>query len=71
MKKVLVLAAVLSIVLVVALLALQHIDNYAASWRMRETPAVRPHEEPLLVMANGVVPVSDGEALLRLFRKSP
>jgi mono/diheme cytochrome c family protein len=65
-KKVLVLAAVLSVVLVVALLALQHIDNYAAPWRMRETPAVRPHEEPLLIMAAGVVPVSDDEALLRI-----
>ena len=66
MKKVLVLAAVLSIVLVVALLALQHIDTYAEFWRMRETPAVRPHEEPLLLMQDGVVPVSDGEAFLRI-----
>ena len=66
MKKVLVIVAVLSVVLVVALLVLQHIDTYAEFWRMRETPAVRPHEEPLLLMEDGVVPVSDGEALLRL-----
>jgi mono/diheme cytochrome c family protein len=32
---------------------------------MRETPAVRAHEEPLLVMEKGVVPVSGGEALLK------
>lgn len=66
MKKALAIAAVLSVVLVVALLLLQHIDTYAEFWRMRETPAVRPHEKPLLLMENGVVPVSDGEALLSL-----
>jgi mono/diheme cytochrome c family protein len=64
-KKALLIAAVLSIVLVVAVLALQYIDTYAGFWRMRETPAVRPHEEKLLVMEPGVVPVSDGEAFLR------
>ncbi len=66
MKKALVIAAVLSIVLVAALLVLRHIDTYTDFWRMRETPAIRPHEEPLLVMEDGVVPVFDGEALLRL-----
>lgn len=65
MKKALVIAAVLSIVLVVAVLVLQHIDTYANFWRMRETPAVRPHEEPLLIMQEGVVPVSTAEVMLR------
>ena len=31
---------------------------------MRETPGVKPHEEPLLIMEGGVVPVSGGEAVL-------
>ncbi|GBC59781.1 hypothetical protein DENIS_0722 [Desulfonema ishimotonii] len=35
-------------------------------WRMWETPAVRPHEEELLVMPEGTVPVSGGEAFHRL-----
>ena len=75
MKKALILGVVVSFVLLLAVLALQYIDNYAASWRMRETPAVRPHEKPLLLMEDGVVPVSDGEAFLRLTKakdlKSP
>ena len=36
------------------------------SWeRMWETPAVSPHEEPIPAMADGVVPFSGGEELLR------
>jgi cytochrome c1 len=69
-KKALILGVVVSFVLLLAVLALQYIDNYAASWRMRETPAVRPHEEPLLIMEDGVVPVSDGEAFLRITKAS-
>jgi mono/diheme cytochrome c family protein len=34
--------------------------------RMRETPAVRPHEEPLLVMEKGVVPFEGGEMIYRV-----
>lgn len=33
--------------------------------RMRETPGVKPHEEPLLIMKEGIVPFEGGEALLR------
>ena len=32
---------------------------------MRETPAVRPHEEPIAAMRPGVVPVQGGEAVFR------
>jgi mono/diheme cytochrome c family protein len=32
---------------------------------MRETPAIRPHEDPLLIMEEGIVPVSGGEAIYR------
>jgi len=64
-KKALVLGAILSFVLVVAVLVLRHIDDYAEFWRMRETPGIRPHEQPLLIMQEGTVPVSAAEALLR------
>jgi len=32
---------------------------------MRETPAVRPYEEPLLKMEAGLVPINGGEAVYR------
>lgn len=40
-------------------------DNRFAPGRMRETDAVRPHEEPLLIMSKDVVPFDGGEAKLR------
>lgn len=40
-------------------------DNNMTYWRMWETPAVRPHEEPIPDMAEGVVPFDGGEAELR------
>lgn len=33
--------------------------------RMWETPAVRPHEEPLLILSEDIVPFSGGEELYR------
>lgn len=66
MKKALVLGVVVTLVLLGAVLALRQIDDYADFWRMRETPGVKPHEEPLLIMAEGVVPVSAAEAILRI-----
>jgi len=45
--------------------ALIYYDNYFRYGRMRETPAVRPHEEPLLLMEKGLVPYSGGEAMFR------
>lgn len=66
MKKALVLGVIVAFVLLGAVLALRLIDDYADFWRMRETPGVKPHEEPLLIMAEGVVPVSAAEAILRI-----
>ncbi len=43
--------------------ALMAYDKYFPYGRMRETPAVRPYEQPLLVMEAGTVPVSDPEAV--------
>jgi len=34
--------------------------------RMWETPSVRPHEEPILAMDSGLVPVAGGETRFRL-----
>jgi mono/diheme cytochrome c family protein len=65
MKKVLVLFTVVVGVHLVAYFALIYYDNNFRYGRMRETPAVRPHEEPLILMEAGVVPVNGGDALLR------
>jgi mono/diheme cytochrome c family protein len=65
MKKVLtflLLAAVVGLVLYQALI---YYDNDFKYGRMRETPGVRPHEQPLLIMQAGVVPVSGGDAVLK------
>ena len=42
--------------------ALMAYDRYFPYGRMRETPAVRPYEKPLLVMEAGTVSVADPEA---------
>jgi mono/diheme cytochrome c family protein len=42
--------------------ALMAFDKYFPYGRMRETPAVRPYEKPLLVMESGTVSVKDPEA---------
>ena len=49
----------------VAYEALMYYDNSFRYGRMRETPAVRPLEDPLLKMEAGIVPVSGGEAIYR------
>ena len=41
-------------------------DNDFRYGRMRETPAIKPHEEPLIPMAAGLVPLTGGDGLLRL-----
>jgi mono/diheme cytochrome c family protein len=64
-KKILVLFLVVSVLAVVAIYTVRYFDDYARYGRFRETPAVHPHEEPLLVMKNGTVPVTGGEAVYR------
>jgi mono/diheme cytochrome c family protein len=58
------------IIVVIFVLAAYHLlvyyDNNFRYGRMRETPAVRPYEEPLLVKESGVVPVNGGEAIYRV-----
>lgn len=65
MKKLLGLILVLIVGVLVAYHALIYYDNEFRYGRMRETPAVKPHEEPLPIMPAGVVPVSGGDALYR------
>ena len=65
MKKIVGFFIVVGVILYVAYEALMYYDNNFRYGRMRETPAIRPHEDPLLIMAEGVVPVSGGEAIYR------
>ncbi len=65
MKKIIGLLIVIGIVGYVAYEALMYYDNHFRYGRMRETPAVRPHEDPLLNMEAGIVPFSGGEAIYR------
>ena len=53
------------VVLFAAYEALMYYDNNFRYGRTRETPAVRPLEDPLLRMEAGLVPVSGGEAIYR------
>jgi mono/diheme cytochrome c family protein len=64
MKKLLVPVALL-VVLTAAYQGLMTFDNNFPFGRMRETPAVRPYEKPILVMEAGLVPFEGGEALYR------
>jgi mono/diheme cytochrome c family protein len=66
MKKVFFLFIIVVGFHLVAYFGLIYYDNNFRYGRMRETPAVRPHEEPLILMEAGVVPVTGGEALLRV-----
>ena len=65
MKKIIGFIIVVGVVLYVAYEALIYYDNNFRYGRMRETPAIRPHENPLLIMEKGIVPISGGEAIYR------
>ena len=75
MKKIIGLCIVVAVLILAAYQGLIFYDNNFRYGRMRETPAVRPHEEPLLIMEAGVVPFSGGEMNYRAQRpddlKSP
>jgi mono/diheme cytochrome c family protein len=66
MKKLVALLIGAAVVLLVVYHALIYYDNNFRYGRMRETPGVKPHEEPLLIMEAGVVPTSGGEAVIRV-----
>ncbi len=64
MKKILLFVIVAVAALVVYELLIYYDNNFPYG-RMRETPAVKPYEKPLLVMEAGIVPFKGGEAIYR------
>jgi mono/diheme cytochrome c family protein len=66
MKKIFGFVIAVVVVMLVAYNALMYYDNNFRYGRMRETPAVRPYENPILIMEDGIVPVSGGEAVYRV-----
>ena len=66
MKKTIGFFIVVAIFVLAVYHALVYYDNNFRYGRMRETPAVRPYEEPLLVKEAGLVPVNGGEAIYRV-----
>lgn len=66
MKKLAGFIIVVAIIALTAYQALMYYDNNFRYGRMRETPGVRPHEEPLLVPEAGIVPFNGGDALYRV-----
>jgi hypothetical protein len=66
MKKIIGFLIVVAILLLAVYHALIYYDNNFRYGRMRETPAVRPYEEPLLIKETGLVPVNGGEAIHRV-----
>jgi hypothetical protein len=66
MKKVIGFFIVVIILALAAYYSLIYYDNNFRYGRMRETPAVRPLEEPVLIEEAGLVPVSGGEAIYRV-----
>ncbi len=55
-----------AIVLIAVINVLNLYDNLMPFGRMWETAAIRPHEEPIPVMAAGSVPWTDAEAFYRV-----
>ncbi|MGD2184658.1 MAG: cytochrome c [Desulfobacterales bacterium] len=66
MKKILGFFIVVGILILAAYHAVIYYDNNFRYGRMRETPAVRPHEAPLLIKEAGLVPTNGGEAIYRV-----
>ena len=66
MKKIIGLLIVVAVLILAVYHALIYYDNNFRYGRMRETPAVRPYEEPLLIKEAGMVPFNGGEAIYRV-----
>ena len=66
MKKIIGFLIVVAILILAVYHALIYYDNNFRYGRMRETPAVRPFEEPLLIKEAGLVPINGGEAIYRV-----
>ena len=66
MKKIIGFLIVVAVVVLAIYHALTYYDNNFRYGRMRETPAVRPYDAPLLITETGLVPVNGGEAIYRV-----
>jgi hypothetical protein len=66
MKKIIGFFIVVAIVILTVYHVLIYYDKNFRYGRMRETPAVKPYEEPLLTNEAGLVPVNGGEAIYRV-----
>jgi len=66
MKKIIGLLLVVVVLILGAYYLLIYYDNDFRYGRMRETPAVRPYEAPLLIKQAGLVPANGGEAVYRV-----
>jgi len=65
MKRIVILAVFVAVLLTAAYTVITLYDENMKVGRMWETPAVHPHEQPLLIMEPGVVPFDGGEAEYR------
>ncbi len=66
MKKIIGFLIVVAILVLAVYHALIYYDNNFRYGRMRETPAVKPYEAPLLIKEAGLVPIDGGEAVYRV-----
>ena len=65
MKRIVILVVFVAVVLTAAYTVITLYDTNLKVGRMWETPAVRPHEQKLLIMEPGVLPFNGGEAVYR------
>jgi cytochrome c len=65
MKRIPIVVGAAMLVVLIAYGAITVYDYNMKIGRMWETPAVRPHEQPILAMAKHIVPVDGGEAAFR------
>jgi len=68
MKKIILALLAVGVILYAAYEALMYYDDNFIYGRMRETPAVRPYEKPMLIMEAGLVPFAGGELGFRIAR---
>ena len=66
MKKLFGFFILVGIIILAAYQALMYYDNNFRYGRMRETPGVKPHETPLLLLEPDIVPIHGGDATYRL-----
>jgi len=62
MKPLIVIIVAVGVLLSAAYGALTYYDNFFKYGRMWETPAVKPHEDPIHIMEAGVIPFTGGDA---------